>query len=81
MPVFTTACPRNCYSTCGMSVTVENGRLRGLEAHPGNAATGDGLCLKGLSYIERVYSQDRLLHPLQRSRGGGFERISWAVSL
>jgi anaerobic selenocysteine-containing dehydrogenase len=32
----TTARPRNCYSTCGMRVTVEDGRLRRIEAHPGN---------------------------------------------
>ena len=28
---FTTACPRNCYSTCGMRVSVEDGRLRTIE--------------------------------------------------
>ncbi len=79
--IFTTACPRNCYSTCGMRVTVEDGRLRAIEAHPGNAATPEGVCLKGLSYIERVYDPDRLLHPLQRTAGGGFERISWDAAL
>jgi anaerobic selenocysteine-containing dehydrogenase len=78
---FTTACPRNCYSTCGMRVRVEEGRLRGLEAHPGNAATAEGLCLKGLSYIERAYSPDRLLHPMSRTKGGAFERVSWDDAL
>ena len=77
MVAFTTACPRNCYSTCGMRVTKEEGKLRLLETHPDNAATSEGLCLKGLSYIERVYSPDRLLHPLKRATDGGFERIGW----
>jgi len=64
-----------------MRVTVEDGRLRSIEAHPGNPATPEGVCLKGLSYIERVYDPDRLLHPLQRTSSGGFERISWDSAL
>ncbi len=81
MPVLTTACPRNCYSTCGMRVVVENGRLRALAAHPGNRATGHGLCLKGLSYIERVYDPARLLHPLIRAAGGDLRRATWDEAL
>jgi len=81
MSVHTTACPRNCYSTCGMRVTVEEGRLRLLESHSENRATSEGLCLKGLSYIERVYSADRLLYPLLRTTDGSFERISWDQAL
>jgi anaerobic selenocysteine-containing dehydrogenase len=63
-----------------MRVTVEDGRLRAIEAHPGNAATPEGVCLKGLSYIERVSHPERLLHPLQRTPDGGFERISWEAA-
>ncbi len=74
---FTTACPRNCYSTCGMRVVVEDGRLTAVEDHPGNRATAGGPCLKGLSYIERVCASDRLLHPLERQADGAFARISW----
>ena len=81
MSVHTTACPRNCYSTCGMRVTVEEGRLRLLESHSENRATSEGLCLKGQSYIERVYSADRLLYPLRRLTDGSFERISWEEAL
>jgi anaerobic selenocysteine-containing dehydrogenase len=81
MPTFTTACPRNCYSTCAMRVEVRDGRLVGIAAHPDAEATAGGPCLKGLSYIERVYSPDRLLHPLRRRRGGGFERVTWDGAL
>ena len=79
--IFTTACPSNCYSTCGIRVEVENGRLRAIEAHPDNLATPEGVCLKGLSYIERVYAKDRILHPLQRTSSGDFERITWDAAL
>jgi anaerobic selenocysteine-containing dehydrogenase len=77
MTEFTTACPRNCYSTCTMRVFVENGRLRMIEAYPQNLATPRGVCLKGLSYIERVYSPDRILTPLKRTESGSFHPLSW----
>jgi anaerobic selenocysteine-containing dehydrogenase len=78
---FTTACPRNCYSTCGLQVTVEGGRLRRVEVHPDSRATPGAPCLKGLSYVERQAAKDRLLHPLGRTRSGGFARISWDEAL
>jgi anaerobic selenocysteine-containing dehydrogenase len=77
----TTACPRNCYSTCGMRVTVEEGRLRRIEAHPSNRATPEAVCLKGLSYVERAYAKDRVLHPLRRTASGNFERLTWEDAL
>jgi anaerobic selenocysteine-containing dehydrogenase len=80
MAWYTSACPRNCYSTCGLLVEVVDGRIRRIEPHPANRATGRGLCLKGLSYIERVYSPDRLLAPLARTPDG-FRRITWEEAL
>jgi anaerobic selenocysteine-containing dehydrogenase len=65
-----------------MKVHVEDGHLRRIEPHPGNEATPEGACLKGLSYVERVHSPDRLLHPLRKDRHTGeFERISWEEAL
>ncbi len=76
--VFTTACPRNCYSTCAMTVEVEEGRLRRVLPNAGNLATAEGPCLKGLGYVERVASPDRILHPLRRSGDGSFHPVSWS---
>ncbi len=79
--IFTTACPRNCYSTCSLRVEVRGGRLRRIEAHPLNRATPEGPCLKGLSYLERVSSPERILHPLLRRRGSeAFERVGWETA-
>ena len=79
---FTTACPRNCYSTCTLNVQVADGRIRRIEPHSGNRATPGGACLKGLSYVERVHSPDRILHPMRRRAGqDGFERVSWECAL
>lgn len=81
MATFTTACPRNCYSTCSLRVEVEDGRLRSIEAHPDNRATVEGPCLKGLSYVERQVSPDRILHPLRRLHDGRFARVGWDEAL
>jgi anaerobic selenocysteine-containing dehydrogenase len=69
-----------------MRVTVEKGRLTAVEpvsaagAAP-NLATPEGLCLKGLSYIQRQHGPDRILHPLRRGSTGAFQRIGWDDAL
>lgn len=78
MPVYSTACPRNCYSTCSFKVHVENNKVVNIDPHPGNLATPEGVCLKGLAYIERANSPDRLLKPLIKNQASGnFEESDW----
>lgn len=81
MKIISTACPRNCYSTCSFKVTVDKGKIINFEPHPGNLATPEGMCLKGLSYKERVYSKDRILYPVKKYSNGNFKRISWDSAL
>jgi anaerobic selenocysteine-containing dehydrogenase len=76
MEEFVTACPRNCYSTCSFRVQVENNRIVRILPYSGNLATPEGPCIKGLSYIERTHSADRLIYPLLKSSSGKFEKIS-----
>ena len=76
-----TVCPRNCYCTCGMIVTVEEGRIVGIEGDPLNPATEGRVCLKGLSYAERVTAPDRLATPLKRSTAGTFQPVPWDQAL
>ncbi len=77
-------CPHDCPDTCGLVVTVQDGRaveLRGDRDHP---FTKGFLCVKVARYLERVYHPDRLKWPLRRTgpKGGGqFERISWDAAL
>lgn len=80
MKIFSTACPRNCYSTCSFKVAVDKNRILGIEPQPINAATSEGPCLKGLSYIERVHSKQRILQP-KRKINGEFHNISWQDAL
>jgi anaerobic selenocysteine-containing dehydrogenase len=78
------ACPHDCPDTCAWEVGVEDGRavsLRGVKEHP---LTQGRLCAKVNHYLERVYSPDRVLHPLRRvgAKGEGrFERIGWDEAL
>lgn len=64
-----------------MKVHVEHGRIRRLEPHAGGVATAGGPCLKGLSYVERVVAEDRILNPLRRRADGGFAEVSWTQAL
>ena len=77
MEVFSTACPRNCYSTCSFMVYVDSGKVVNIEPHPSNLATPEGICLKGLSYVERANSPKRILYPHRKDSKGKFKRISW----
>ena len=77
-------CAHDCPDTCAWQVTVEDGRaveLAGLADHP---YTHAGLCAKVNHYLDRVYSPDRVLHPMRRSGAKGegrFERVSWDDAL
>ena len=64
-----------------MRVHVEDGEIRRIEPHTGNLATPEGVCLKGLSYVERVRSPDRILRPLRRTPAGSFTPIDWSEAL
>jgi anaerobic selenocysteine-containing dehydrogenase len=67
-----------------MLVTVENGRATRLRGDPDHPFTRGGLCVKVDDYLDRVYSPDRVLHPLRRvgPKGSGrFERITWDQAL
>ncbi len=48
-----------------------------IEPNTNNKATPEGACLKGLSYVERANSPDRILYPHKRVGKGKFNRISW----
>lgn len=78
------ACPHDCPDTCAMLVTVEDGVATGVRGDPDHPFTRGGLCVKVNNYQDRVYSDDRVLHPLRRvgAKGSGeFERISWDEAL
>ncbi len=72
-------CPHNCYDTCSQIATVTNGVVTRIDGDPNHEHTDGRLCAKGYSYVDRLYSRDRLHHPMvQEPRGSGvWRRISW----
>ncbi|WP_422930416.1 molybdopterin-containing oxidoreductase family protein [Singulisphaera sp. PoT] len=84
LKTISSVCPLDCPDTCSMHVTVEDGvavELKGDRSHP---FTRGFLCQKMARYLDRVYSDRRILHPLKRTgpKGSGrFERISWDEAL
>jgi anaerobic selenocysteine-containing dehydrogenase len=67
-----------------MLVTVENGRATAIRGDPAHPPTQGVLCTKVARYLERTYSDQRVLHPMRRvgRKGEGrFERITWDEAL
>jgi anaerobic selenocysteine-containing dehydrogenase len=77
-------CHHDCPDSCGWTVTVEDGvavQLRGTKEHP--TSYGE-LCPKINHFLDRVYSPQRILHPLRRvgPKGSGeFEQVTWDEAL
>ncbi|HEX3278664.1 MAG TPA: molybdopterin oxidoreductase family protein [Thermoleophilaceae bacterium] len=70
------ACPHDCPDTCAMHVTVEDGRAVKVAGDPEHPITVGFLCGKVSNYLDRVYSDERILHPLVHGR-----RASWDEAL
>ncbi|HVO60258.1 MAG TPA: molybdopterin-dependent oxidoreductase [Terriglobales bacterium] len=89
------ACPHDCPDACGVLITVEDGKATKIQGDPAHPVTRGFLCAKVAKYLDRVYSPQRVLHPMRRvaakgaSRGTAeaavatkaFRRISWDEAL
>ena len=75
------ACPHDCPDTCAMHVSVdESGRATKVAGDPEHPVTAGFLCGKVSNYLDRVYAEDRLLHPLVRD-GGELRKAGWDEAL
>ncbi|MDH5372470.1 MAG: molybdopterin-dependent oxidoreductase [Acidimicrobiia bacterium] len=77
-------CHHDCPDSCGWIATVEDGVAVKLRGNPGHPYSQGELCPKVNHFIDRVYSPDRLLHPLIRkgTKGlGEFEKATWEQAL
>ena len=79
-----TACPLDCPDACTLDVTVENGRILKIDGGDANPSTRHFICAKVRRFDERIYGDDRLLHPAVRqgAKGQGtFVRVSWPEAI
>ncbi|MFX1521067.1 MAG: molybdopterin-dependent oxidoreductase [Promethearchaeota archaeon] len=84
MKRFFNTCPRDCYDTCSILTTIDEGKLIEVKANFEHPITQGYLCPKGQNLIEYAYHKDRMLYPLRRtgSKGEGkFKKISWDEAL
>jgi len=75
-----TTCTRDCPSCCGLLAKVEQGRLTAILGNPDHPLNRGGCCAKMKDYVRRVYSPERVLHPMRRT-DSGWVRIGWDEAL
>ncbi|MGE5059811.1 MAG: molybdopterin-containing oxidoreductase family protein [Betaproteobacteria bacterium] len=73
-----------CTSRCGVTATVEDGKLINVNADPGHP--NGCICIKGTAAPEIVYSPERVQYPMVRSRpkgdpDPGWVRVTWDQAL
>jgi anaerobic selenocysteine-containing dehydrogenase len=71
-----TSCTCDCPDTCSILARVEGDRVVSLRGNPDFEYTRGFLCRKSRGFLKRVFSKDRILHPLRRT-DSGWERVSW----
>ena len=79
-----TACPLDCPDSCGVDVTVEQGRVVKIDGARDNPVTRGFICGKVRRFADRVYGEDRLMYPAVRqgAKGHGtFLRVTWEEAL
>lgn len=79
-----TFCSRMCSGSCGIRVTVKEGKAVKIEGDPESPINRGVLCPKGVNLLELLYHPDRLRFPQKRvgERGEGkWQRISWDEAL
>ena len=82
--VVQTACPLDCPDACTLNVTVRGGRVLKIDGATENHITNGYICAKVRRFPERLYGDDRLLHPAIRrgTKGSGlFKRVTWDDAL
>ncbi|MFD0587502.1 molybdopterin-dependent oxidoreductase [Paenibacillus sp. GCM10027627] len=78
--VVRSVCPFDCPDTCGLHVTLNDGKAVSVTGDPDHPVTKGAICNKVRQLPDRVHHPDRVLYPLRRVGPKGsldFERITW----
>ncbi|MFH1311674.1 MAG: molybdopterin-dependent oxidoreductase [Candidatus Eisenbacteria bacterium] len=71
-----TSCTCDCPDTCSIIAKISGDRVKGIRGNPDFKLTGGSLCLKSAGFLKRVFSPERILHPLLK-QGSVWKRVSW----
>jgi anaerobic selenocysteine-containing dehydrogenase len=77
-------CHHDCPDSCGWVATVDDGVVVKLRGNPEHPYSRGELCPKVNRFVDRLYSADRVLHPLIRTGAKGegeFRRAGWDEAL
>jgi len=78
------ACPLDCPDLCGLTVTVDNGRVVKVDGDRRGPITDGFICGKVRKIADHLYGPDRVLHPMIRTgaKGAGqWRQASWDEAL
>ncbi len=67
-----------CPSGCGVKVRLREGNAVKIEGNPDHPVNRGGLCPRGQSALQALYSPARVLTPLQRTESGEYKSLGWS---
>ncbi|MGE5508535.1 MAG: molybdopterin-containing oxidoreductase family protein [Chitinophagales bacterium] len=76
-----TCCPLDCWDVCGLEAEIEQGRVIRLSPDPRHPVARGAACVKSRCLTRLLNHPERLMHPLGKTKRGGFERLSWDAAL
>jgi len=81
--IYSNVCAADCRSSCRIKTKVQNGKIINIAGDPIDEYTLGSLCAKGYAQMHRVYSADRITHPMKQiGKGtGNWIYISWEQAL
>ncbi|KAA0546032.1 molybdopterin-dependent oxidoreductase [Bacillus sp. BGMRC 2118] len=74
------ACPLNCWDSCGFTVTVTDGKISKIDGDKDHPITKGKICGRGRLLEERTNHANRLTQPLKKI-DGQFQPISWQQAM
>src|SRR5258706_16062101 len=78
------ACPLDCPDICGLTVTMDDGKVVEVDGDRRGPVTDGFICGKVRNIADHVYSADRVLHPMRRTGAkgaGAWQQLSWDDAL
>jgi len=80
LTIYKSACPLNCWDSCGFEVEVNDGKITKIDGDKNHPITKGKICGRGRMLETRTNSSERILFPMKKVKGI-FERITWEQAL